>query len=167
MKTELKTERQTVENIEKNLSDLKKKSAQLVSVAKTEKDIMVRKIAHLRDLTVKRAHCKREIKEFEKKELEKKSAEMKETKREKKGKKVATEVREIQRFEFSESEEDQLRCLDEEITKRELEHKAVLLEIDEVLEGSQTAGVNLGEERREKISELRTRLEQLMTEDDE
>ena len=57
-----------VEDIEKNLSDLKKKSVQLVSVAKSEKDILTRKIAHLREITVKRANCKRELKEFEKKE---------------------------------------------------------------------------------------------------
>ena len=169
--TELKTERQTVEEIEKTLSELKKKSNQLVSVARIEKDSLMRKIAYLREITVKRANCKRQIKEFEKKEMEKKekekkSAEMKEN-REKRGKKVAapSPAREIQQRDFSEIEEDQLRCLDEEIAKTELEHRAVLLEIDEVLGRSRTGGENQEEERREKISELRTRLEQLMDED--
>ena len=143
-KTELKTERQTVEEIEKSLSDLKKKSVQLVSAVRTEKDILRREIAHLREITVKRAQCKREIKEFEKKELEKKSAEMKEN-REKKGNKVAAP--EIQQFGLGlgETEEDQLLALDEEITKTELKHRAVLVEIDEVL-----GGTDLRAERREK-----------------
>ena len=169
--TELKTERQTVEEMEKTLSELKKKSVQLVSAAKIEKDSLIRKIAYLREITVKRANCKRQMKEFEKKEMEKKetekeSSEMKEN-REKKGKKVvaAEPEREIQQFEFSEMEEDQLRCLDEEITKTELEHRAVLLEIDEVLGRSRTYGENEEDERREKISELRTRLQQMLDED--
>ena len=167
--TELKTERQTVEEIEKTLSELKKKSVQLVSVAKIEKDSLMRKIAYLREITVKRADCKRQMKEFEKKEMEKKetekeSAEIKEN-REKRGKKVVAAEREIQQFDFSEMEEDQLRCLDEEITKTELEHRAVLLEIDEVLGRSRTGGENEEDERREKISELRTRLQQLLDED--
>ena len=149
----LQNERQTVEEIEKSLSDLKKKTVQLVSVARTERDILTRKIAYLREITAKRANFKKEIEEFEKKEKEKKSAEMKGN-GEKSGNKVAGPVRETEQFELSEIEEDQLRSLEEEITKTELEHKAVLLEIDQVL-GSKTG------EGREKVADLRTRLELL------
>ena len=142
-----------VEDIEKNLSDLKKKSVQLVSVAKSEKDILTRKIAHLREITVKRANCKRELKEFEKKEKEKGN-------KEKGGNKVADPVGEMRREELSQVEEDQLRCLDEEIAKAELEHAAILQEIGQELQ-AQKDERDRRAEKRKKVGELRTKLAQL------
>ena len=142
-----------VEDIEKSLSDLKKKSVQLVSVAKSEKDIMTKKIAHLRETIVKRANCKRELKEFEKKEKERGN-------KEKGGNKVADPVGEMRREELSHVEEDQLRCLDEEIAKAELEHAAILQEIGRELQ-AQKDERDRRAEKRKKVGELRTKLAQL------